>query len=119
MRENELLMLSGHDIVCISTQDWDDLWTRKQRFMSRLAQQDNRVLYIEQQMHLAGYVKHFKSDWRRIAAWLEGPREAANNLYVYSLPLILPFYQMSPLINGANYWIIASVLRKQLLSLGS
>lgn len=111
-------MLSGHDIVCISTQDWDDLWTRKQRFMSRLARQDNRVLYVEQHMHLAGYVKHFKSDWRRIAAWLEGPREVANNLYIYGLPIVLPFFQMAPWINGVNYWVIISVLRKQLLSLG-
>ncbi len=110
-------MLSGHDIICISTQDWDDLWTRKQRFMSRLAKQGNRVLYIEHQTHLVGYVRQFRSQWRRISKPLKGPREMEGNLYVYTLPLILPFFQMSPSIGDMNHWLIVSVLKKQLSSL--
>ena len=110
-------MLSGHDIVCISTQDWDDLWTRKQRFMTKLARQGNRVLYIEQQMHLAGYIKHFKSHWRRIITWLKGPRKIEDNLYVYTFPIVLPFYQMSMWINGINHWLIAPALKKQMQNL--
>jgi len=110
-------MLSGHDIVCISTQDWDDLWTRKQRFMFQLAQQDNRVLYIEQQMHLAGYVKRLRSEWRRIGRSLKGIRKMGDNLYVYALPLVLPFFQMSTSIGDINHWLIVPVLKKQLSSL--
>jgi glycosyltransferase involved in cell wall biosynthesis len=117
MRGSKLQMLSGHDIVCISTQDWDDLWTRKQRFMSRLAKQGNRVLYIEHQTHLVGYVRKFRSQWRRISKPLKGPRKMEDNLYIYTLPLILPFFQMSPLIGDINHWLIVPVLKKQILSL--
>lgn len=110
-------MLSGHDIICISTQDWDDLWTRKQRFMTQFARQGNRVLYVEQQVHLLGYVKRFKARRKRIISWLSAPRRIEENLYVYTLPVVLPFYQMSPWINGINNCFIAAILRKQLLSL--
>jgi glycosyltransferase involved in cell wall biosynthesis len=111
-------MLSGHDIVCISTQDWDDLWTRKQRFMSQFAKQGNKVLYVERQMHLAGAVKRIKTQWRRSFKWLNGPRMIAQNLYVYTLPLVLPFYQMAYWINGINHYIIISLLKRQMASLG-
>src|SRR6266576_2802393 len=30
-------VLSGCDIICLSTQDWNGLWTRKQRFMQMFA----------------------------------------------------------------------------------
>jgi len=37
-------MMRPRDIVCLSSQDWTDVWTRKQRFMRRLARQGHRVL---------------------------------------------------------------------------
>ena len=45
-------MITGHEIVCLSSQDWTDVWTRKQRFMRHFAAQGNRVLYIETQASL-------------------------------------------------------------------
>ncbi|MBD3182580.1 glycosyltransferase [Candidatus Poribacteria bacterium] len=110
-------MLSGHEILCISTQDWDDLWTRKQRFMTWFARQGNRVIYVEQQMHWLGYAKHFKKQWRRIGLWTKGPRKIEDNLYVYTLPILLPFYQMYSGINGLNYWSITRNLQSQIDSL--
>ena len=47
-------MLTGRDIVCLSTQDWTGLWTRKQRFMEMFAANGNRVLYIETPVHMLG-----------------------------------------------------------------
>ncbi|MDA8234690.1 MAG: hypothetical protein M0Z31_07840 [Clostridia bacterium] len=39
-------MLEREDIVCISSVDWDPIWTRKQQVMSRLPR-SNRILYVE------------------------------------------------------------------------
>jgi glycosyltransferase involved in cell wall biosynthesis len=39
-------MLTGRDIICLSTHYWDDAWFRKQQFMSRFCR-DNRVLFVE------------------------------------------------------------------------
>lgn len=40
-------MMTGQDIICISTSEWDFLPTRKQRLMALLARQGNRVLYVD------------------------------------------------------------------------
>ena len=33
--------------IWLSTQDWDDVWTRKQRFAQLFARRGHRVLYVE------------------------------------------------------------------------
>jgi glycosyltransferase involved in cell wall biosynthesis len=40
-------MLKGKNIICLSPALWNDPWTRKQKFMSLLAEGGNRVLYVE------------------------------------------------------------------------
>ena len=37
-------MLTGHDIVCISSIDWDVIWQGHQEIMSTFAKQGTRVL---------------------------------------------------------------------------
>lgn len=103
-------MISGHNILCLSTHDWGGLWTRKQRFMQRLARQGNRVLYIEAQASIVS-LRIIKRDWRRIFRWLRGPRKIDDNLYVATLPLVLPFFQISILINKINNWFILRLLK--------
>lgn len=103
-------MIHNQDIVCLSSQDWDDLWTRKQRFMQRFARQGNRVLYVEAQASLAS-VGIMRGDWRRAIRWLAGPRLIENNLYVATLPLVLPFFQMSLGINTLNNLFLLPLLR--------
>jgi len=98
------------DIVCLSSQDWDDLWTRKQRFMQRFARQGNRVLYVEAQASLAS-IGILRADWQRAFRWLAGPREIERNLYVATLPLMLPFFQMSTAINRLNNLLLQPLLR--------
>lgn len=103
-------MIKRQDILCLSSQDWNDLWTRKQRFMQRFARQGNRVLYIESQASLVS-LGVYKDDWKRIFRWLRGPRKIEDNLYVVTLPLVIPFFQMSGTINEVNNWIILKLLR--------
>jgi len=107
----------GQEIVCLSSQDWSDLWTRKQRFMRQLARQGNRVLYVETQASLVS-LPLLRSDPARAWRWLRGPRPVEPNLHVATLPLVLPFFQMSLTINGLNSTFMAPLLRRWLRALG-
>jgi glycosyltransferase involved in cell wall biosynthesis len=109
--------IRGRDMVYLSSQDWDCLRTRKQRFAQRFAEQGNRVLYVEAQASLAS-LGVYRNDWRRLFRWLRGPRLVATNLHVATLPLVLPFFQMSRAINRINNWPIQRLLRHWLRRLG-
>ena len=106
-------MVNNQSIICISTADWEDFWTRKQRFMLKFAQQNNKVLYIEQQMHFLGYLKHFRLHGKRVYLWLLGSREIFENLFVYTLPILLPFYKKSPVINKINHLFALALIRRE------
>lgn len=106
-------MITGLDIVCLSTQDWTDLWTRKQRFMRAFARQGNRVLYVELQASLASAAL-IRRDPGRIGRWLRGPRLVEPNLHVATLPLVIPGFQMSLAVNRTNNFALAPLLRRWL-----
>lgn len=110
--------ITGCDFVILSTQDWDALPTRKHRFARWWAEDGNRVLYVEQQMHWAGWLIDIRRQFSRAWRWLRGPRQVAPNLWVYTLPVVLPFFQMSGLINHVNNAILLPVLRAQIRRLG-
>ncbi len=111
-------MMAGHDFIILSTQDWEALPTRKQRFARWWAEAGNRVLYVEQQMHWLGWVVDVRRQYTRLWRWLKGPRRVASNLWVYTLPLVLPFFQMVGAINWINNLFLLPVLRVQLRQLG-
>jgi len=110
--------LRGQDIVALSTQDWRDLWTRKQRFMQQFARQGNKVLYVESQFHWVTYFKKFKSQWRRIYLCLLGPRQVETNLYIYTPPLLFPAFQIFPMLNVINNFIMGRFLLVNMRKLG-
>ena len=110
-------MITGHDFVCLSSQDWGDLWTRKQRFMRRFAREGNRVLYVEAQASLAS-IGLMRADWKRGFRCLEGPRRVEENLYVATLPLVFPCFQMSIGINTLNNGLLLPLLRHWIKRLG-
>jgi len=106
------------DIVCLSTQDWDDLWTRKQRFMKRFAEMGCRVLYVETQVHMVTYIRERFRRWRRALRFLRGAREVEPNLWVLTPPPMLPFYQMSETICLINSIILSWFINRQIWQLG-
>lgn len=110
-------MLKGNDIICLSTQDWQGLWTRKQRFTQMFARNGNRVLYIETPVHLLG-LDVLPRDLTRFFRFLKGPRQIEANLHVATLPILLPFFQMSHAINYANHFIVRAMLRRWIKTLG-
>jgi glycosyltransferase involved in cell wall biosynthesis len=111
-------MITGQDFIVLSTQDWDALPTRKHRFARWFAEGGSRVLYVEQQMHWAGWLADLKNQFSRAWRWLRGPHQVAPNLWVFTLPIVLPFFQMSGLINRVNNLFLLPVLRAQARRLG-
>lgn len=104
-------MITGRNFFILSTQDWDAMPTRKHRWARNWARQGNRVLYIEQQMHWAGWLADVRRQFRRAFRWLGGPRQVEPNLWVFTLPIILPFFQMNAALNWLNNLGLAPVLR--------
>ena len=86
-------MLSGRDIIIISSIEWDFNWQGHQEIARRLAMSGNRVLYVENmgvrtpRIHDAGRVVVRASNWLRSLPG--GVREVLPNLFVCS-PIVLP-----------------------------
>ncbi|MGB5139422.1 MAG: glycosyltransferase [Candidatus Zixiibacteriota bacterium] len=98
-------------IVCLSTQDYGDLWTRKQRFMNMFADEGHRVLYVESQWHWLTYFKRFSGQVMRPTRFLNKPRRLKGNLFVATPPILLPFHQMVRPIAVVNNLILGLWLR--------
>jgi len=87
-------MISGKDIVCISSIDWGFLWQGHQEIASRLAQAGNRILYVENTGVRSPGLADVGRVSERLVKWARslrsgGVREVAPNIYVCS-PLVLP-----------------------------
>jgi glycosyltransferase involved in cell wall biosynthesis len=87
-------MITGQDIVCISSIDWGFLWQGHQEITSRLAQAGNRILYIENTGVRPPGLADMGRISERLRKWARtllsgGVREVADNVYVCS-PLVLP-----------------------------
>jgi len=87
------------NVICLSTSPWHPFPTRKQQVMSRL--QDANIVYFNPPVT---YIARFKDPAARQAAkeWKKGGERVKNNLVVYSLPPILPFFNKFRFINRLN-----------------
>jgi len=102
--------LENQHIICISSIDWDPIWTRKQQIMSRLPK-SNTILYIEPPVTLLSPFKDRStlSKWRM---WFKGIRRINENISLYSSPIILPFGNKLRLINKINQWWLSLFVKK-------
>jgi glycosyltransferase involved in cell wall biosynthesis len=87
-------MITGQDIVCISSIDWGFLWQGHQEITSRLAQAGNRILYVENTGVRSPVLADVARISERLRKWARalltgGVREVAPNIYVCS-PLVMP-----------------------------
>jgi glycosyltransferase involved in cell wall biosynthesis len=87
-------MLTGRDIIYISSIEWNFLWQQNQEIAVRLARAGNRVLYIENTGVRAPGLGDAGRVFARLKSWIgklgsSGVREVEPNLYVCS-PLVLP-----------------------------
>jgi len=102
------------NIVCLSTQDFDDLWTRKHRWMTRLAGH-NRIFWVNLQMHAVTYLRTYLHTKRRLRH--TGLRQVDRQFWVYTPPLTIPGFQMSRTICRLHNLVLNRFLRRQLAQL--
>jgi glycosyltransferase involved in cell wall biosynthesis len=87
-------MISGRDVIFISSIEWDYLWQIQQETTLRFARAGNRVLYIENTGIRAPGLNDVKRITPRLKHWAgslfsAGVREVAPNIFVAS-PIVMP-----------------------------
>jgi len=104
-----LAVLENEHIICISSIDWNPIWTRKQQVMSRLPK-SNTILYVEPPVTLLSPLKDPKTlvKW---FSWFKGIRTWRENIYLFSPPVTLPFGNKYRVINRLNQWWISLFLK--------
>ncbi|HEX8719434.1 MAG TPA: glycosyltransferase [Pyrinomonadaceae bacterium] len=108
-------MLSGLDIVLISSIEWGFNWQGHQELASRLARAGNRVLYVENTGVRSPGLRDLRRVARRVSHWTRalpagGAHEVSPNVHVCS-PLILPPFG-SRLRRAANGRVLLPLLRR-------
>ena len=109
--------MTPHDVICISSIDWDFIWQGHQEIMTRLAASGHRVLFIENTgvrpprlSDLPRVMSHLRN-WRR---GTKGFREERANLFIHS-PIVVPlpysriaqWLNRTILMRGINRWMRA------------
>ena len=105
------------DILCFSSTDWDGVWGSRQQVMLRLARRGYRALFVEQAAgleHLWRYPALRRRKWRR---WREGVLQVAENVWIASLPPLLPGRYYHRGINGINQSLTVHWTRRWLARL--
>ena len=110
-------MITGKDILIISTQDWDALPTRKHHWARKLASRGNRVVYVEQQMHILGWLADIGNQYKRLWSWMNGPRIVSEGLWIFTLPIVLPFFQVFRFVNSLNISLLVPIISWALRSI--
>lgn len=93
-------MLTGRDIIIISSIEWDFLWQPHQEIASRFAEAGNRILYIENTGIRSPGLRDAGRVTLRLKRWLaamrsRGVRRVARNIHVLS-PLVFPPFGSRP-----------------------
>jgi glycosyltransferase involved in cell wall biosynthesis len=100
-------MLKGQNIICFSSSDWHGNWGSRQQVMLRFARRNYRVLFVERPAGLEHLLHYPGLRQRKFCRWREGLRQAQDNLWIVSLPPLLPGRYYSVTINRINQWLTA------------
>ncbi len=107
--------MTQHDIVCISSIDWDFIWQGHQEIMTRLAASGHRVLFIENTGVRPPRMSDLPRMMSRLRNWRRGTkgfREERPNLFIHS-PIVVPlpysriakWLNRTMLMRGINRWM--------------
>ena len=107
----------GSDILCFSSTDWDGVWGSRQQVMLRFARRGHRVLFFERPVGLEHLLRYPAFRQRKLRRWREGLRAVAENLWIVSLPPLLPGRYYSVTINRINQWLTVYWSRRYLRKL--
>ena len=98
-------------IVCLATSPWYPIPTRKQQVMSRI--KDAEILYFDPSATVIAPFKD-KSTKPLMTAYKNEGVKVQDNITVYSLPPVLPFFYKNRAINRINQAKIAKFIRKKM-----
>ena len=91
-------------IVCLATSPWYPIPTRKQQVMSRMP--DAEILYFDPSATIIAPLRD-KSTKPLMTAWKSPGEKVRDNITVYRLPPVLPFFYKCRAINRINQKRIA------------
>ena len=109
----------GHDVLCISSIDWDFIWQGHQEIMSTLAAQGHRVLFLENTGVRSPKLSDLPRLRQRIRNWwrsTRGFREERPNLFVYS-PIVVPL-PYSSIARWINRTLLIQSIRRWMRAVG-
>ncbi|HEY0321528.1 MAG TPA: glycosyltransferase [Pyrinomonadaceae bacterium] len=114
-------MITGQNIIFISSIEWDFLWQGHQEIAIRFARAGNRILYVENMGVRSPGLKDAARVLTRFKRWGKslrtgGVREVAPNIYVCS-PLIMPPFA-SALHRTLNRRLFLPLIRRTARKLG-
>ena len=112
-------MITGQNVLCISSIDWDFIWQGHQQIMSTLAANGNRVLFVENTGVRRVGLRDASRVLKRLKNWWRGTngfRLERENLFVYS-PVVLPF-PYSRIARWINRWIVVRAVRRWMSATG-
>ena len=98
-------------IVCLATSPWYPIPTRKQQVMSRIP--DAQVLYFDPSVSYLAPLKD-PAAREKLRACRNDAVKPQDNISVYSLPPVLPFFNRFRLINKINQKRMARYIRKKM-----
>lgn len=111
--------MTGKQIICLSSINWDFNWQGHQEVMARFAAAGNTVLFVE---NTGVRVPRWR-DWprlrKRLQDWRKGTqgiRQVQPNVYVCS-PVVLPF-PYSAIAQRINRWLFTGTVRQWMKLLG-
>jgi len=107
------------DILCFSSTDWDGVWGSRQQVMVRFAARGYRVVFVEQPAGLEHLARYPDLRARKLRRWREGLRRVTHNLWVYSLPPLLPGRYYSRALNDVNQALTTRYINRVLRELDS
>lgn len=104
-----------NQVVCLSTTNYHPLPTRKQNVMSRLTRAE--ILYFDPPVSIVAPLKDKKAS-ERIWKFKEAGEKVQENITVYALPPVLPFFNKVRFINKINQFFQARYVRKKMKAHG-
>ena len=112
-------MLSGKQIICLSSINWDFNWQGHQEIMARFAAEGNTVLFVENTGIRVPRLRDWPRLRKRLQDWRKGTqgiRQVQPNVYVCS-PVVLPF-PYSAIAQRINRWLFTGTIKRWMKLLG-
>jgi uncharacterized SAM-binding protein YcdF (DUF218 family)/glycosyltransferase involved in cell wall biosynthesis len=109
-----------HDVLCISSIDWDFIWQGHQEIMSTLAARGQRVLFLENTGVRAPKLSDMPRLRQRFRNWARGTRgfrEERPNLFVFS-PIVVPL-PYSRVARWINRVFLVHAIRRWMRAVGA